>query len=479
MKQNREISAEEMAQQQDYIRKIRTVTESRENQPLAFVETYGCQQNTSDSEKIKGMLFEMGYGFCDDALHADLVIYNTCAVRENAELRVFGNLGALKHQKRRRPDMIIGVCGCMMQQAHIAETIQKKYTHVDLVFGTHALYRLPELLYEVMQKQRVFATENEDGRIAEEISYFRSKPPLAKIPIMYGCNNFCTYCIVPYVRGRERSRDAEHIIKEVREVAQKGYREVMLLGQNVNSYGNDLESGLSFAALLQAVCRTDGIERVRFMTSHPKDLSDELIAVMASEKKICKQLHLPVQSGSDRVLKAMNRKYTRDQYLSLVKKVRAAMPEIVLTTDIIVGFPGETDADFAETVSLLKEVEYDTIFSFIYSKRSGTPAAKMPDVMDEAQKHQNFEAMLAVQNEISRRKNDAYLGRTETVLAEGLSKNNQETLTGRTEGGKVVNFPGTKEQIGQMVKVKITKTQTWSLFGEMIEEEENGSGKNI
>lgn len=479
MKQNREISAEEMAQQQDYIRKIRTVTEGRESQPLAFVETYGCQQNTSDSEKIKGMLFEMGYDFCEDAMHADLVIYNTCAVRENAELRVFGNLGALKHQKRRRPDMIIGVCGCMMQQAHIAETIQKKYTHVDLVFGTHALYRMPELLYEAMQKQRVFATENEDGRIAEEISYFRSEPPLAKIPIMYGCNNFCTYCIVPYVRGRERSRDAEHILDEVREVAQKGYREVMLLGQNVNSYGNDLESGLSFAALLQAVCRTDGIERVRFMTSHPKDLSDELIAVMASEKKICKQLHLPVQSGSDRVLKVMNRKYTRDQYLSLVKKVRAAMPEIVLTTDIIVGFPGETDADFAETVSLLKEVEYDTIFSFIYSKRNGTPAAKMPDVMDEAQKHQNFEAMLAVQNEISRRKNDAYLGRTETVLVEGFSKNNQETLTGRTEGGKVVNFPGTKEQIGQMVKVKITKTQTWSLFGEMIEEEENGSGKNI
>ncbi len=479
MKQNREISAEEMAQQQDYIRKIRTMTEGRESQPLAFVETYGCQQNTSDSEKIKGMLFEMGYDFCEDAMHADLVIYNTCAVRENAELRVFGNLGALKHQKRRRPDMIIGVCGCMMQQAHIAETIQKKYTHVDLVFGTHALYRMPELLYEAMQKQRVFATENEDGRIAEEISYFRSEPPLARIPIMYGCNNFCTYCIVPYVRGRERSRDAEHILDEVREVARKGYREVMLLGQNVNSYGNDLEGDLSFAALLQSVCRVDGIERVRFMTSHPKDLSDELIAVMASEKKICKQLHLPVQSGSDRVLKVMNRKYTRDQYLSLVKKVRAAMPEIVLTTDIIVGFPGETDADFAETVSLLKEVEYDTIFSFIYSKRNGTPAAKMPDVMDEAQKHQNFEAMLAVQNEISRRKNDAYFGRTETVLVEGLSKNNQETLTGRTEGGKVVNFPGKKEQIGQMVKVKITKTQTWSLFGEIIEEEENGSGKNI
>lgn len=479
MKQNREISAEEMAQQQDYIRKIRTVTEGRESQPLAFVETYGCQQNTSDSEKIKGMLFEMGYDFCEDAMHADLVIYNTCAVRENAELRVFGNLGALKHQKRRRPDMIIGVCGCMMQQAHIAETIQKKYTHVDLAFGTHALYRMPELLYEAMQKQRVFATENEDGRIAEEISYFRSEPPLARIPIMYGCNNFCTYCIVPYVRGRERSRDAEHILDEVREVARKGYREVMLLGQNVNSYGNDLEGDLSFAALLQSVCRVDGIERVRFMTSHPKDLSDELIAVMASEKKICKQLHLPVQSGSDRVLKVMNRKYTRDQYLSLVKKVRAAMPEIVLTTDIIVGFPGETDADFAETVSLLKEVEYDTIFSFIYSKRNGTPAAKMPDVMDEAQKHQNFEAMLAVQNEISRRKNDAYLGNTETVLVEGFSKNNQETLTGRTEGGKVVNFPGTKEQIGQMVKVKITKTQTWSLFGEIIEEEENGSGKNI
>ncbi len=473
MKDTRLICAEEMEAQREYIDRIKTVNQGRGSKPLAFVETYGCQQNSSDSEKLKGMLWDMGFDFCEKAEAADLVLYNTCAVRENAELRVFGNLGALKHVKRRNPGMVIGVCGCMMQQAHIAETIRKKYSHVDLVFGTHALYRFPSLLDSVWQGERTFDVENEDGHIFEEISYHRDPPPLAKIPIMYGCNNFCTYCIVPYVRGRERSRNAEQILKEVKEVANLGYKEVMLLGQNVNSYGNDLLDGDSFPELLKKVCRIDGIERVRFMTSHPKDISDELIAVMAEEPKICKQLHLPVQSGSTKILAAMNRKYTREHYLSLVEKVREKMPDIVLTTDIIVGFPGETDEDFEETLSLLKLVEYDTIFSFIYSKRQGTPAATMPDVMDETQKHRNFDRMLEVQNEISKRKNDAYLGKTERVLVEGVSKNNENTLTGRTEGGKVVNFEGDAKMVGTLRNVKITKSQTWSLFGEIIQEEKS------
>lgn len=467
MKENK-ISSAQMAEQKAYIQKIAAMLQGS-RQPLAFVETYGCQQNVSDSEKIKGMLSEMGYGFCDKTEDADLVLYNTCAVRENAELRVYGNIGALKHQKRRKPDMKIVLCGCMMQQEHIAATIKQKYPHVDLVFGTHALYRFPQRLYEVMQEGRVFDADNEAGTIFEEISYHRDPPPLAKIPIMYGCNNFCTYCIVPYVRGRERSRDVSDIVREVQEVASLGYREVMLLGQNVNSYGNDLEDGLNFAQLLREVCKVEGVDRVRFMTSHPKDLSDDLIAVMAEEDKICKQLHLPVQSGSNRILKLMNRKYTREKYLDLVHKVKAAMPDIVLTTDIIVGFPGETDEDFEETMKILKDVEYDTIFSFIYSKRVGTPAAEMPDVMDDAQKHRNFERMLEVQNEISKRKNDAYLNTVQTVLIEGTSKNNETTLTGRTEGGKVVNFPGDKSLTGEFVKVKITQAQTWSLFGEMCE----------
>lgn len=470
---NRHISFEEMQRQSDFIAKISAVNAHRESVPRAFVETYGCQQNESDSERIKGMLSDMGYEICDDIDSADLVLYNTCAVRENAELRVFGNLGALKHQKRRKPDMLIGVCGCMIQQEHIANTIKSKYKHVDMVFGTHALYRFPQILNEAMEKQRVFDIEDEAGSIFENISVKRDKPPLAKVPIMYGCNNFCTYCIVPYVRGRERSRNAEDILRECRAVAEAGYKEIMLLGQNVNSYSNDLEEGLKFHELLREVCKIDGVERVRFMTSHPKDISDELIQTMAEEKKICKQLHLPIQSGSNKVLKCMNRKYTRQQYLEKLAKVRRAMPDIVLTTDIIVGFPTETQEDFDDTLSVLKEVEYDMIFSFIYSKRKGTPAAEMPDSLTDEQKHINFDEMLRVQNEISKRKNDAYVGRVEDVLVEGVSKTNSETLTGRTEGGKVVNFSFTgsglkaEELIGTMQKVKIVQAQTWSLYGDI------------
>ena len=462
------ISSDEINRQKEIINKIRMQMLNGGRKPFAFVETYGCQQNSSDSEKIKGMLYDMGFDFCEKPANADFIIYNTCAVRENAELRVFGNIGALKNVKRKNPDVIIAVCGCMMQQEHISEKIRKKYKHVDLVFGTHALYRFPELLDGVLSGGRIFDTQNEDGSVFEDITYKRDEPPLAKIPIMYGCNNFCTYCIVPYVRGRERSRSAENILAEVRKVASEGYKEVMLLGQNVNSYGNDMDGGLSFPELLREVCRVDGIERVRFMTSHPKDISDELIRAMAEESKICNQLHLPVQSGSDRILKLMNRKYTREQYLEIVRKVKAAIPDVVLTTDIIAGFPGETNEDFEETLSILKEVEYDTIFSFIYSKRVGTPAAEMEDCLTDEEKHTNFNKMLEVQNEISKRKNDMYEGTVQKVLVEGVSKNNESTLTGRTEGGKVVNFAGDDSLIGEMVNVKITSSQTWSLFGEII-----------
>ena len=462
---------EEQQRQQDFVHKI--YEENRRSGILlkAFVETYGCQQNVSDSEKIKGMLADMGYSFCDSPQEADLILYNTCAVRENAELKVFGNLGALKHLKRKKPQLLIGVCGCMMQQEHIAEQIRKKYTHVDMVFGTHALYRLPEILDGALRQGRVFDVKEEEGKIAEGIHYVREAAPLAKIPIMYGCNNFCTYCIVPYVRGRERSRTADNIMEEVRSVAAQGYKEIMLLGQNVNSYGNDLADGLSFAQLLREVCTVDGIERVRFMTSHPKDLSDELIAVMAQEKKICNQLHLPLQSGSDKILEKMNRKYTVAEYMDKIRKVKAAMPDIVLTTDIIIGFPGETVEDVEGTLRVLREVEYDTIFSFIYSKRVGTPAAVMPDVMTAEEKHEQFDRLLEVQNEISYRKNEQYLNRIVSVLVEGVSKTDPETMSGRTEGGKIVNFKADTSLVGKIVNVRITQTRTWSLCGELTEEQ--------
>ncbi|MBQ2890492.1 MAG: tRNA (N6-isopentenyl adenosine(37)-C2)-methylthiotransferase MiaB [Clostridia bacterium] len=461
------ISKEEISLQKDFINKIYDINSRKDIKPLAFVETYGCAQNFNDSEKICGMLSDMGYGFTEDKLLADIIIYNTCAVRENAEKRVYGNIGAIKNIKKKKENLLLGVCGCMVQQEAIAENVKKRYPYVDMIFGTHALYRFPEILYNALNEKRVFDVENSDGAICEDISCHRDAPPLAKIPIMYGCNNFCTYCIVPYVRGRERSRKMENILAEVRQVADEGYKEVMLLGQNVNSYGNDFEDGTTFASLLKEVCKIDGIERVRFMTSHPKDISDELISVMASEEKICKQLHLPVQCGSSRVLKLMNRKYTKEQYLETIQKVREKMPEIVLTTDIIVGFPGETNEDFEETIDVLKKVRYDTIFSFIYSKRGGTPAATMEDCLTDEEKHKNFDRLLEVQNQISKEKNDEYLGKIEKILVEGESKTNPDTLSGRTDGGKIVNFKGDASLIGKIIDVKITKTQTWSLSGEM------------
>lgn len=465
----KEVSRERLLIQQDFIQKIKQENDQMHTPLRAFVETYGCAQNENDSERIRGMLIDMGYELCTDAECADVVIYNTCAVRENAEVKVFGKLGALKRRKTENPSLLIGVCGCMMQQTHIAEEIRKKYRHVDMVFGTHALYKLPEILDEARRGTKVFSTENSDGEIAEGIHVSRDSKITARISIMYGCNNFCSYCIVPYVRGRERSRLAENILAEVRTAAEQGYKEVTLLGQNVNSYGKDLgEKGLNFAGLLREVCKVEGIERIRFMTSHPKDISDELIEVMATEPKICKHLHLPVQSGSNAVLEKMNRRYTREAYLDIVKRVREKMPDIVLTTDIIVGFPTEGAEDVEQTIELIKTAEFDMAYSFIYSKRRGTPAAEMPDVMCEADKHKSFDKVCEVQNQISLRKNKELFGSVQRVLTESVSRTNEEFLSGRTEGGKIVNFCGDSSLIGKFVDVKITECKTWSLTGEII-----------
>ena len=463
------IAPEQIQAQKEYIHKIKHYNAQLGAQPMAFVVTYGCQQNENDSERIRGMLAEAGYGFCEKAEDADLILYNTCAVREHAELKVYGNLGALKLLKRKKPELVIGVCGCMMQQEQVAKKIKQKYTHVDLIFGTHTLYTLPQLLWQVLETHtRSISIIDADGYIAEDMPIRREGSVLAYVSIMYGCNNFCSYCIVPYVRGRERSRSPEDIINEIRQVAADGYKEVMLLGQNVNSYGKDLEEKIDFSDLLVRVCAIDGIERVRFMTSHPKDFHDKLMRTMAAQPKICNQLHLPVQAGANSVLEVMNRRYTREAYLEKVNKVRELIPDITLTTDIIVGFPTETDEAFEQTLSLLREVRYDSIYSFIYSKRSGTPAAELEMALTDEQIHKNFDRLLEVQNEISREINDSYIGSVQEVLVEGKSKTDETMVSGRTQGGKIVHMQGNDELIGKLVPVKITAAKTWFLTGEII-----------
>lgn len=436
---------------------------------LALTETYGCQQNENDTERIRGMLFEAGFEFTDDAKIADVVIYNTCAVRENAEQKVFGRLGILKHIKEERRDMIIAVCGCMVQQEHITEKIKSVHEHVDLVFGTHALYKMPELLYKAMhQKKTVIDIEPSDGAIAEDIPILRDDSKKAWVSVMYGCNNFCSYCIVPYVRGRERSRTPEAVLNEVKELVKNGCTEIALLGQNVNSYGKDLDMEIDFADLMRMVNEIEGVERIRFMTSHPKDLSDKLIQTIAECDKVCKQLHLPFQAGSDNILKQMNRKYTKAEYLEKIEKAKKAIPNLSLSTDVIVGFPTETNEDFEETLDVLRQVEFDNIFSFIYSRREGTPAAKLDFVLSEEEIHSNFNRLLEVQNEISKRKNEEYVGRIERVLVDGVSKNDESTLSGRCDSSKIVNFKGDKSLIGKYIDVKITEAHTWSLNGETV-----------
>lgn len=464
------VPAKEMAVQKEYAEKIRAFYKQNGKTPKALVETYGCQQNENDSERIKGMLETMGFSFTENREDADLILFNTCAVREGAEMRVLGNIGALKHLKRKKSDLIIGICGCMMQQAHMVKQLKSKYKHVELIFGTHALYTFPELLYhKVIENERVISSFESDGRIAEDIPVYHEKKESAWVSIMYGCNNFCSYCIVPYVRGRERSRAPEAVLKEVETLAKNGVKEITLLGQNVNSYGKDLEEDIDFADLLLMVDKVEGIKRIRFMTSHPKDMTEKLIETLPKVTKLCKQMHLPFQAGSNRILEAMNRKYTKEQYIELVKKVRKVMPDAVFTTDIIVGFPGETKEDFEETLDVLRCVRFDSVFSFIYSKRVGTPAAVMENQVPEEEKHKNFDRLLEVQNQISREINDTYQDKIVEVMVEGLSKTNDQMMCGRTSGGKIVNFPKSDALTnGDFVNIKITKISTWSLAGERV-----------
>jgi tRNA-2-methylthio-N6-dimethylallyladenosine synthase len=467
------IGNEEILRQKQIAQRIRENNELEQQktgkQKLMHVITFGCQQNNSDSEKIMGMLSEMGYTHTDNKVQADLIIINTCCVRENAELKLYGNIGALKQLKADNPKLIIGVCGCMMQQEHAVEMIRKKYHQVDLIFGTHNVYKLPELLERSMnEKYTLIDILNSEGSIIEDIPVLRKETFKAWVTIMYGCNNFCSYCIVPHVRGRERSRMPEDIIREIEGLAKDGCKEVTLLGQNVNSYGRDLEMDVDFADLIRLVNEISGIERIRFMTSHPKDISDKLIYTMRDCKKVCEQLHLPFQAGSNEILRRMNRKYTKEEYLNKVIKAKQEIPGVALSTDVIVGFPGESDEDFEETLDVLRQVEFDQVFMFIYSKRKGTPAAEMEDPYSYEYKHRNFEKLVALQNDISRKANEAYMGRTVEVLVEGKSKNDAAKYTGRTRTGKIVNFGGADGIIGKLVNVYVNEIHSWFLNGEMV-----------
>ena len=469
------ITEEQMKEQKAYIMRLKEdnmrYAAEYGHTRRALTETYGCQQNENDTERIRGMLKEAGFEFIEDSKKADVIIYNTCAVRENAEQKVFGRLGLLKPIKERRRNMVIGVCGCMVQQEHITEKIKKSHEHVDLVFGTHALYKMPELLYKAINSRKtVIDIEDSKGAIAEDIPIMREDAKKAWVSVMYGCNNFCTYCIVPYVRGRERSRTPEAVISEVKELVAEGCSEITLLGQNVNSYGKDLDIDIDFADLMRMVNDIEGVERIRFMTSHPKDLSDKLIQTMAECDKVCKQLHLPFQAGSNKILKQMNRRYTKEEYLEKIAKVKKAIPNISLSTDVIVGFPTETNEDFEETLDVLRKVEYDNIFSFIYSRREGTPAAKLDFVLTDEEIHKNFDRMLEVQNEISLKKNKEYVGRIERILVDGASKTNPDVLSGRCDSSKIVNFKGDESLIGKYIDVRITEAHTWSLNGELVKE---------
>lgn len=431
------------------------------------ITTFGCQMNEHDSEIIDGLLTERGFSSVKERKDASIVIINTCSVRDNADKRFFGTLGQLKKRKESDPSFIVCVCGCMMQQQRVVDTIKAKYPWVDVIFGTNSIHHIPELIEKVaIEKEKVVDIIENTEEIVEGLPAKRLFDHKALVNIMFGCNNFCTYCIVPYTRGREKSRAPEAIVAEVKGLVADGVKEIMLLGQNVNSYDGN---GTSFAELLKMLNDVDGLERIRFMTSNPKDLSDELIEAFAVCDKLCRNLHLPIQSGSNRVLKRMNRKYTREDYLKLIEKLRKTVPDITLSTDIIVGFPGETNEDFEETLSIVKEVKYDSAFTFIYSIRKGTPAEKFEDQIEESEKHRRFDLLVSAVNEISEKKNKAYQDRVEKVLVDGVSKNDKSTLTGRTDGSKLVNFAGKKELIGSIVDVKITDAKTFSLFGEVIE----------
>ena len=454
--------------QEDICRRLAEMLCADGRRPLAMVDTYGCQQNEADSEKLRGYLAEMGCGFTSNEFEADIIVINTCAVREHAEMRVLGNVGALNHSKKAKPGQIIAVCGCMVQQEHMAQKLKMSYSVVDLVFGPHELWRFPELLEQVMTRhKRVFATEKDDGAVAEGIPLRRDGSVKAWLSIMYGCNNFCTYCIVPYVRGRERSRLPEDIVREARELVAAGYKDITLLGQNVNSYGRDLGAGVDFADLIRMVNDIPGDFVIRFMTSHPKDATEKLFRTMAECEKCAHQLHLPVQSGSDRILRAMNRNYTREKYIAQAELAKSYMPDLVLTTDIIVGFPGETDEDFEDTISLVEKVRYDAMFTFIYSKRKGTPAAEMPDPYSREDKQRHFDRLMDVSNRISGEKHREYEGKVVRVLVDGETGRDEYNLSSRTNGGRLVHLRGDSSLIGQFINVRIVSSNTWALYGEI------------
>lgn len=432
------------------------------------MQTMGCQMNARDSEKLEAVLSYIGYETVEDTV-ADFILYNTCTVRENANLKVYGRLGYMKNQKKKNPRMKIAMCGCMMQEPTVVEKIKKSYPFVDMIFGTHNVYKLAEILYTQVQSDRMVIDIWQEAKgVVEDLPSTRKYSFKAGVNIMYGCNNFCSYCIVPYVRGRERSREPEEILREIRELVADGVVEVMLLGQNVNSYGKTLEVPMTFAELLREVTKIEGLERIRFMTSHPKDLSDELIEAMAESKKICTHLHLPLQSGSTEILQKMNRRYTKEKYLELVKKIKNKMPDISLTTDIIVGFPGETEEDFEETLDVVRKVRYDSVYSFIYSKRTGTPAAAMEDQVPEEVVKNRFERLLKTIQAISKEITEKKVGEVVDVLMEEVNDHDDSLITGRLSSNAVVHCKGTAACIGNICKVRLTESKGFYFMGEII-----------
>ena len=461
-----ETSEKDLARQRGIMERVAEMNASLAAPPLALVDTYGCQQNEADSEKLRGMLRTMGYELTADEYAADVIVINTCAVREHAEQRVLGNVGALTHTKRAKPSQIICLCGCMMQEPGMAERIKSSYSHVRVVFGPHELWRFPEvLLSQLNGGKRIFETSPSDGCVTEGLPSARDSSVKAWLPVMYGCNNFCSYCIVPYVRGRERSRRAGDVLREAKELAAAGYRDITLLGQNVNSYGKDLDEGVDFSDLIAEINDIPGDFVIRFMTSHPKDAGEKLFSTMAKCEKCARHIHLPFQSGSNRVLSAMNRRYTREDYLELIRTARRLMPDVVITSDVIVGFPGETEEEFEETLSLVEEVRFDALFTFIFSPRRGTPAASMPDPFTREEKQRRFDRLIELQNSVSEEKHRSYVGSVQRVLIDGAEG---ECLTSRTSGGRLVRLKAGGEKIGSFQNVRITGSNTWALYGEII-----------
>ena len=458
------VTEEQLEEQRQFMREVRALPQRPRSY---FVVTYGCQMNAHDSEILAGMLRDMGMKEAPDRDNADFVLFNTCCVRDNAERRALGNVTWLKEVRKRNPNLVIGVCGCMIQQPGMAEKIMKQYRFVDLAFGTSNLYRLPELLCKTLNSDRAVVEVDDEDTIAEGLPVKRLRQDAAYITIMYGCDNFCSYCIVPYVRGRERSRDMDDILREAKQLLDSGVKEIMLLGQNVNSYGKGLEGGATFAELLRRLDAMD-IPRIRFMTSHPKDLSDELIDVMRGSRHILPQFHLPVQSGSDEILRQMNRRYTREQYLNRVRALREAVPGIGLTTDIIVGFPGETEEQFQDTMSLVKEVGYDSAFTFIYSPRTGTRAAAMDGQIDEAVATDRIQRLIALQDQCQKEAMARFLGQEEEVLVEGLSRRSDRAVSGKGRHGVSITLPGTEADVGQIVRVRVTEIKNNTLMAERL-----------